>query len=161
VPLHFGQMAKMSEEPIGYRNPPKSGRWQRGRSGNPRGRPKRKPISLIDIIIGFLNTPIPYREKGKVKTAPPEELLFRRLIEDAMKGSIAAADFILELRKNARKFSNVGREEIEISDWLPDYPGQTGEQKTEDASVREDINPLKWWESPGERGPAPQEDPQV
>jgi hypothetical protein len=135
----------MNDSPVGYKNPPKETRWKRGVSGNPRGRPKRRPISLVDIIDSFLNAPMQYREQGRVKTAPPEELLFRKLIEEAMKGSVPAADLILKLRANAHRFGTVGRDVLEIADWLPDYPGQTAEQKTEDVVGKADARPVEWW----------------
>jgi hypothetical protein len=141
----------MTDEPVGYRNPPKETRFKPGVSGNPKGRPKRKPISLADIIGDFLKTPMSYRERGQVKTAPPEELLFRKLIEEAMKGSVPAADFILKLRLNAHRFGVVGHNEILVTDWVPDRPGQTAEEKTKEVAARKDADPLEWWKEPEQR----------
>jgi hypothetical protein len=141
-------MTAMTEKPIGYKNPPSETRWKPGMSGNPTGRPKRKPISLVEIILEFFNAPMQYSEQGRVKTAPREELLFRKLIEEAMKGSVPAAEFILKLRINARRFGSVGHDQLEIVDWLPDYPGQTAEAKTQEFADRKDANPAKWWITP-------------
>lgn len=91
-----------------------------------------------------------YREQGRLKTAPREELLFRKLIEEAMRGSVAAAEFILKVRINARRYGSVNHDQLEITDWLPDYPGQTAEQKTEAFSERKEADPAKWWEKPPE-----------
>lgn len=135
----------MIERPIGYKNPPLETRWKRGVSGNPSGRPKRKPIPLVDIILEFFDAPIEYREDGQVKSASREELLFRKLIEEAMKGSVPAAEFILKVRMSAHRFGSVGEDDLEISDWLPDYPGQTAEQKTRDCAAKADADSPAWW----------------
>jgi uncharacterized protein DUF5681 len=138
----------MPEKPIGYKNPPSETRWKPGISGNPSGRRKRKPTSLVDIILEFFSAPMQYSEQGRLKTAPREELLFRKLIEEAMKGSVPAAEFILKARINAHRFGSVGHDQLEISDWLPDYPGQTAEEKTQEFADRKDADPTKWWAKP-------------
>jgi hypothetical protein len=138
----------MNEGPVGYKNPPTQTRWKPGISGNPSGRPKQKTIPLADIIRDFFSAPIHYREEGRVKTASREELLFRKLIEEAIKGSALAAEFILKLRMSAHRFGSVGDDHLEISDWLPDYPGQTAERKTRDYVERADAQPAEWWSRP-------------
>ncbi len=62
----------MAEDEVGYGKPPKSGRFRPGVFGNPRGRPKRKPTPLAEIITRTLDAPITYRERGRgrVKTLP-------------------------------------------------------------------------------------------
>ena len=55
----------MSEEyMVGYAKPPKETQWQKGQSGNPKGRPRKKPIevdqqyrlSRLEAEIHFLAT---------------------------------------------------------------------------------------------------------
>jgi hypothetical protein len=58
----------MAKDKIGYGNPPKSGQFRPGVSGNPKGRPKRKSSSLAERIGAVLDTPIRYVEGGKTKT---------------------------------------------------------------------------------------------
>ena len=91
-----------------------------------------------------------YREQGRAKTAPREELLFRKLIEEAITGSVPAAELILKLRTNARHFGSVNLNRLEITDWLPDYPGQTAEEKTHELADRRDADPTEWWANSGD-----------
>jgi len=41
----------MADYEVGYGKPPKSRRFQPGVSGNPKGRPKRKPLALAETIV--------------------------------------------------------------------------------------------------------------
>ena len=50
-------------EKIGYANPPKSTRWQKGQSGNPRGRPKTKSEMAKDAA-KILTQPVDARGPG-------------------------------------------------------------------------------------------------
>jgi len=47
---------------------------------------------------------------------------------------------------HAQRHGEVGVDRLQISDWLPDYPGQTAEQKTGDFTAMSEADPLKWWE---------------
>lgn len=120
------------DDAVGYRKPPKQSRFRPGVSGNPKGRPKRKPMELAAIIRDVLGARIQYREQGHIKGAPRQEVVLKKLIERAVKGHIEAADLVLRVRARAQRFGNADVERLEVSGWLPDYPGQTAEQKSRD-----------------------------
>jgi hypothetical protein len=120
----------MANKKIGYGNPPDATKFKRGVSGNPKGRPKRKPTALGEIIRNALNSPVRYRDKNKTKTTTLRELMLRLLIERAAKGDLAAAEHVLKVRAQAKRDGEMGIETLRITDWLPDRDGQTGEQKT-------------------------------
>jgi len=49
----------MTDDKVGYRRPPRSGRFKPGVSGNPKGRPKRNLSTLAQIVNDALNDPSP------------------------------------------------------------------------------------------------------
>ena len=58
--------------------------------------------------------------------------MYKMLVDRAVSGDLEAAQIVLKIRERAERYGDAGVEQIEISDWLPDYPGQSGEQKAQD-----------------------------
>jgi hypothetical protein len=135
----------VTDHEIGYRKPPKHSRFKPGTSGNPKGRPRRKPSGAAEVIKNALSALIQYREQGRVKTTTRTELGLRMIIDAAVKGNLAAADHILTIRAHAHREGDVGIERFEISDSLPDYRGQTAEQKTTDVASDTPVDAPRWW----------------
>jgi hypothetical protein len=138
----------MPDYEVGYGKPPKSSRFKPGTSGNPRGRPKREPPALTVIIRNVLSAPIAYREGGRTKTMTRHALSLKMLVEHAIKGDLASAELVLKVRAHAERFGEPGIDTLQIRDWLPDYPGQTGDQKTQDFTSASNADPLEWWKEP-------------
>jgi hypothetical protein len=138
----------MRDYDIGYGKPPKKSRFKPGVSGNPKGRSKRKPSALAEIIRGVLSAPIAYRERGRIKATTRHELSLKMLIEHAIKGDLVAAALVLKVRAHAQRFGEAGVDRLQITDWLPDYPGQTADQKTQEFAGTGDADPIEWWQKP-------------
>jgi hypothetical protein len=136
----------MREYEVGFGKPPKKSRFKPGISGNPKGRPKRKPSALAGIIGSALSALIEYQERGNTKTTTRHQLNLKMLIERAIKGDLDAADLVLKVRAHGQRFGEVGVEKLLVSDWLPDRPGQTADQKTEEFANAGDADPLRWWD---------------
>ena len=68
---------------VGYMNPPQHTRFKKGKSGNPRGRP-RKQEDLNTVLHRVLNRKV--RVKDDDQTMPIRDALMRKLRELALQG---------------------------------------------------------------------------
>lgn len=98
----------MVDYEIGYGRPPASGRFRPGVSGNLKGRLKRRRTSLSEIIKSAVNTPIEYRERGRIKVASCRELSLKMLVDRAITGDLAAAELVLKIRNRAERHGHAG-----------------------------------------------------
>ena len=134
----------------GRRNPPKHSRFKKGVSGNPRGRPKRRKGQLVSHIISKVqNTPTAYREGGRTKLASRLELALKKLVNRALEGDARSAAELFALRTQAERNYGAKNEKIRVEDWVPDFPGQTGEQKTRAHARDNEIDPTGFWGQTG------------
>jgi len=141
----------------GRGNPPKHSRFKKGVSGNPAGRPRRKRKAQLvhHIISKVLNASTTYREGGRTKRASRLELAVKRLVICALEGDVRSADLLFKSRADAENNNGARIEKFIAEGWIPDFPGQTGEQKTR-AHAQDNANdPTGFWEPGSEATDAP------
>lgn len=126
----FSQGAAMPDYEIGYGKTPTNTRFQPGRSGNPKGRPRRTADPLGQVVQSVLDATVKYRENGRTKTASRTELRLKMMLERAVKGDIKASEALLDERKHALKDGGANTIQLVVTDFLPDFDGQTAEEKT-------------------------------
>ncbi|WP_420346176.1 DUF5681 domain-containing protein [Pelagibius sp.] len=87
---------------VGYKKPPKHSRFKKGRSGNPRGRPKGSRNFSTDLK-ATLEQGVRVTEGGKPKTVSTQLATLLRLREKALAGDGRALDRLIDL---ARLYNN-------------------------------------------------------
>jgi hypothetical protein len=78
---------------IGYGKPPKSGRFKKGISGNPSGRPK-KPSDPASDLMKELQSKVIYQENGKRKAITRLRGINRQVVNKAVSGNLSAARLV-------------------------------------------------------------------
>ena len=99
---------------IGYRRPPASGRFQKGQSGNPKGRPKGSP-NFITLLEQELSATIVVNENGKKKTVTRMKAMVKRLVAGALQGDHKALISLVEILRRTGTLAHREQENL-----LPD-----------------------------------------
>jgi len=84
------------ESKVGYRHPPIASRFQKGRSGNPRGRPKGTRNLKTDLE-AELGQRIHIRENDQALHVSKQRALIKTLTAKALKGDTRAATLVLNM----------------------------------------------------------------
>jgi hypothetical protein len=86
----------MSGYKVGYGKPPKSTRFKKGKSGNPRGRPKGS-LNLVTDLTAELGEHITVREDGRPRKVSKQRALIKSLMAKALQGDVRATTSLLAL----------------------------------------------------------------
>ena len=89
---------KKSDYVVGYRRPPRETRFQKGQSGNAKGRPKGSK-SLIALLGEELDQPIPVNENGRRKSITKRLAAAKQLVNKAVAGEYRYLKMLAELVK--------------------------------------------------------------
>jgi hypothetical protein len=79
---------------IGYGKPPRNTRFQKGRSGNHKGRP-RGAKNFTTIVREALHEPVVINENGRRKTATKMEVIFKQLVNKAARGDYRSTQLVI------------------------------------------------------------------
>jgi hypothetical protein len=86
---------KKRDYEIGRGRPPEQYKWKKGQSGNPNGRPRKKPSEKA-ILEKITHEAIGIREDGKPRKVTKFEAMLRSHMAKAIKGDVRSAKLILE-----------------------------------------------------------------
>ncbi len=139
----------MSEQAIGYGQPPKSTRFKKGQSGNPRGRPRNRRREIpYDTVLGQMVT---IREDGRERRVTAAEAFLLQLTQKGLAGDSAAARASLEAIEAARAVRQDTQHRIDAIVWSVVKSGADSiidtlwiarlKYPTDKARVRWELNP--------------------
>lgn len=123
----------MSDRKVGKANT----RFKKGVSGNPKGRPRRRPPEVGEVMKGTMDGSVEYREGGRTRKATRRELSVRRHLNRALEGDIGAAEALLKLRAQAQKNRATSGVIVQICDLLPADTSKSGGRKVGEASMHD------------------------
>jgi len=113
---------------VGYKTPPKHTQFQKGQSGNPKGRPKNSK-NLLTLLETELKRPVSVQENGKRRTISKREAMIKRLVHKAMEGDARTAHLIFSwLAANAGTLAEQPQVIFQISN-RPPKPGEIQDKK--------------------------------
>ena len=115
-------MTDSPDDDIGYGRPPRSTRFRKGQSGNPRGRPKGRKTGIpYDAVLGQM---VKIREDGWDRQVTAAEAFLLQLAKKGLEGDGAAARQALASIEEARakRQSEVGLG-VKIINWVVVSPG--------------------------------------
>lgn len=89
---------------VGYRKPPAKTQFKKGRSGNPKGRPKGS-LNVAAVLARTLRESVVINENGQRKTITKMEAAVKQLANQAASGDLAAVRQLLALSVLAEQSS--------------------------------------------------------
>lgn len=98
------------EPPVGYGRPPAGGQFSKGRSGNPKGRPKGQP-NVASLTRLLFNEPVLVRQGGKTSHMPTAEAVFRSLVAQAARGDARALFTVMDILEMTGRTNDISDEE--------------------------------------------------
>jgi hypothetical protein len=90
-------MSSKKDDDVGYGKPPVHGRFVRGRSGNPKGRPRGSKNFQTDLL-AELEEPISIRVGERVRSISKQRALIKTMMSRALKSDVRAADVPVKWR---------------------------------------------------------------
>jgi Family of unknown function (DUF5681) len=93
---------------VGYGKPPKHGRFQPGKSGNPRGRPKGSR-NLASVVLHEARKPVRVNGPRGQRTITKVEATVMQLANQSAQGDLAAQRQFLPLVRNSEEFLSLER----------------------------------------------------
>jgi hypothetical protein len=87
---------------IGYGKPPRHTRFEKGRSGNPRGRPKSSK-NLATLLAAALDQRIPVSENGRRKMITKREAIIAQLVNKSASADLKAMAMLIGLLQQVER----------------------------------------------------------
>ena len=89
-------MSRDDDYEVGYKKPPVGTRFQRGQSGNPKGRPKGS-LNLATALAAALAERVTIRENGEVRRITKLDAMVKQVVNKAAGGDLRAVKDVVYL----------------------------------------------------------------
>src|SRR5271154_2936025 len=86
------------DDKVGYGKPPESGKFKKGVSGNPSGRPKKLP-EIGSAVMRELESPLRITVNGKEIVIKKREGVAKQLVNKSLSGHLASTRVVLVLQQ--------------------------------------------------------------
>ena len=97
---------------VGYGKPPRHTRFQKGRSGNPAGRPRGKK-NLATLLSDALDQKIIVVEDGRRKKISKREAIVTQLVNKSASADLKATQIVLAMLRDVETRADPGGADIE------------------------------------------------
>lgn len=87
---------------VGYGKPPRNAQFQKGRSGNPKGRPKGT-LNMATVLERTLRELVVINENGQRKTITKMQAAVKQLVNQAASGDLSALRQLMALANSAEQ----------------------------------------------------------
>src|SRR5665213_2730176 len=109
---HTGANTTSVVATVGYKRPPRGSRFNKGRSGNSKGRPKGRP-NFAEITRDLFNAKTKIRVGEQTLYMPTGEAIIRKLMVDATRGNHRSLMALLDIIEMTGRTNEVSDEERE------------------------------------------------
>jgi Family of unknown function (DUF5681) len=86
---------------VGYRKPPAGKRFQKGKSGNPTGRPRKK--DLPELLAAALNEPVFVTTEGERRRITKREAIVTQLVNKSTRADLRATKMLIDMQKEVEQ----------------------------------------------------------
>src|ERR1700730_9271518 len=90
---------------VGYGKPPVHSRFQKGRSGNPKGRPRGRR-NMSTLLSAALNGWVTVVENGRRKKITKREAIVTRLVHKSASADLSATQFVLAMLRDVESLTD-------------------------------------------------------
>jgi hypothetical protein len=81
---------------VGYRRPPRHSQFQKGRSGNPHGRPRKRPAPGAVDLAAILDSPVSVTRGGRTVVMDQKEVELRQVLKKGLAGDLRSIAYLFE-----------------------------------------------------------------